>query len=80
MAGHSDLQLAEQNQIMIEFIKSQYADDLSQKRNISKGDELLDELNKAQIDFTQAAIDNSPDIPLEVKNKVLIDYIRSLVK
>ena len=78
--GLSDLPLEEQNKILIQFIKSHYPDDLSQKRNTSKGNEPLDELNIAYIDFVQAAIDNSPDIPVEVKNEVLIDYVRSLVK
>lgn len=74
----SDLPLEKQNQILIEYIKSQNADDVSQKWKTQGGNELLDLKNEARRALTQAALDGTSDLPLDVQNQILLDYIREL--
>lgn len=90
--GLSDLPLEEQNKILIELIKSLNAENPSENRSTTADNsseqegglpispELREQYTQTIDEITLHVINGQSDLPIEVQNEVLINYVRSLVK
>lgn len=78
IAGQSSLPVEVQNKALVDYINNQTTNSSTQSGGLPFSQETRDLVNQTIDDVTAHVIAGQSDLPVEVQNKILINYIRSL--